>query len=102
MRIIKESFLKAAAKEYPRAAEGLADWIGLVRGAQWKNPVEMKRAVSDVDPVKVRTGHTVYVFNVRRNEFRLIAAFHFDRQRAFTLRFFTHAEYDQTDWKNEL
>ena len=102
MRIIKESFLKAAALTHPRAKEALANWMALVRGAQWKNPVEMKRAVSDVDPVKVRSGHTVYVFNIRRNEFRLIAAFHFDRQRAFTLRFFTHAEYDQTGWKNEL
>ena len=102
MRIIKESFLKAAAKEYPRAAEGLADWIELVRGAHWKNPVEMKQAAPEVDPVKARSGRTVYIFNIRRNEFRLIAAVHFNRQLAFTLRFLTHAEYDLHRWKNEL
>lgn len=73
----------------------------MIRGARWQNPVEMKQTVSDVDPVKVKSGHTVYVFNIRRNEYRLIAAFHFNRQRAFTLRFLTHAEYDLAHWKNE-
>ena len=102
MRIIKESFLKAAAIEYPRAKDGLEAWIAMVREAAWKNPVEMKQASPDVDPVKVKSGHTAYVFNIRRNEFRLVAAIHFDRQRAFTLGFFTHAEYEKNRWKDEL
>jgi len=102
MRIIKEAFLNAAAKAHPRAAEGLDRWAKMIRAAPWQNPVEMKQAAPEVDPVKVKSGRTVYVFNVRRNEFRLIAAVHFNRQIAFTLRFFTHAEYEKTDWKNEL
>lgn len=102
MRIIKESFLKTAAKQHPRAAEGLERWMAMVRGAHWKNPVAMQQAAPDVDPVKVRSGHTVFVFNIRRNEFRLVAAVHFDAQRVFTLRFFTHAHYEKTHWKEEL
>ena len=46
---------------------------------QWRNPVEMKRDFPSVDPAMVKSGHTVYVFNIRRNEFRLIAAVHFNR-----------------------
>ena len=102
MRIIKESFLKAVAVKHPRAKDGIERWIEMVRAAAWKNPVEMQQTVADVDPVRVKSGHTVYVFNIRRNEFRLIAAIHFDRQRAFTLRFFTHTDYEKTHWKDEL
>jgi mRNA-degrading endonuclease HigB of HigAB toxin-antitoxin module len=34
--------------------------------------------------VKVKSGHTVYVFNIRRNEFRLVVAVHFNHQRVYT------------------
>lgn len=62
----------------------------------------MMRTFPSVDPVPVKSGNTVYVFNIRRNEFRLIAAVHFDQRRVFTLRFFTHSEYDNPKWKEEL
>jgi len=102
VRIIKESFLKAAAAEYPRAAEALAKWVGLVKSAEWTTPVQMKQTFKDVDPVEVKSGNTVYVFNIRRNEFRLIAAVHFNARRVYTLRFFTHKQYDLIDWTEEL
>ena len=102
MRIIKASFLKAAAKAHPRAEEMLNEWIARVSAAEWRNPVEMKRDFPYVDPARVKSGNTVYIFNIRRNEFRLIAAVHFDRQRVFTLRFLTHAEYNLNQWKEEL
>jgi mRNA interferase HigB len=102
VRIVKESFLKAAAVKHPRARDGIEKWIAMVRAAAWRNPVEMKRAAPEVDPVKVKSGRTVYIFNVRKDDFRLIAAMHFNRQIAFTLRFLTHADYDQTDWKSLL
>ncbi|MCL4177564.1 MAG: type II toxin-antitoxin system HigB family toxin [Verrucomicrobia bacterium] len=38
----------------------------------------------------------------RHNGYRLIAAIHFDRQTAYTLRFLTHAEYSRERWKDEL
>ncbi len=102
MRIIKESFLMAAALKHPRSAEGLERWVETVRAAAWKNPVSMRLTSPEVDPVRVKSGRTVYVFNIRRNEFRLIAAVHFNRQIVFTLRLLTHAEYDLGHWKTEL
>jgi len=44
----------------------------------------------------------VFVFNIARNRFRLIATIHFNQQRTFTLRFLTHAEYGNENWKREL
>jgi mRNA interferase HigB len=40
--------------------------------------------------------------NICGNEFRLIAAIHFNRQLVFLLRFLTHAEYSKEKWKEEL
>jgi mRNA interferase HigB len=44
----------------------------------------------------------VFVFNIRRNDYRLIAAVHFNRQIVYTLRFMTHAEYSKDRWKEIL
>jgi len=41
-------------------------------------------------------------FNIRRNDYRLIAAAHFNRQIVYTLRFMTHAEYSKDRWKDTL
>lgn len=102
VRIIKESFLKESAKAHPRAADSLAKWVSLIKAAVGKNPAEMSASVRSVDPVMVKSGSTTYVFNIRGNEFRLIVAVHFNRQRVYTLRFLTHAEYDRQNWKDEL
>ena len=36
------------------------------------------------------------------NDFRLIAAVHFNTKVVFVLRFMTHAEYDKNTWKDDL
>jgi mRNA interferase HigB len=102
LRFIKQTFLRAKAVEFPRAAAALASWMAVVRRARWKTTADFKKAFHDVDPVKVRSGRTVYICNIRRNEYRLIIAVHFNVGKVFTLRFFTHKEYEKTDWKNEL
>lgn len=50
----------------------------------------------------MRSGRQVLVFNIRRNDYRLIVATHFNRQIVYTLRFMTHAEYSKDDWKETL
>jgi mRNA interferase HigB len=50
----------------------------------------------------VKSGKTAWVFNIHGNDFRLIAAIHFDRQVVYTLRFMTHAEYSKNQWKETL
>jgi mRNA interferase HigB len=102
MRIITEAFLKDAAMKHPRAATALVKWADIVKEANWATPVELAQSFSSIDPVIVNSGHTVYVCNIRGNEFRLIIAVHFDKGRVYTLRFLTHAEYDALDWKDEL
>ena len=102
MRIIKEAFLVAAGREYPPAASHLDVWRKTVKKAAWRNLVEMRQSYSDTDAVKVRSGRTVLIFNIRRNDYRLIAAVHFNRQIVYVMRFMTHAEYSKDRWKETL
>jgi mRNA interferase HigB len=102
MRIIKERFLKDASAQHPRAAEALDNWARSVRAAKWKNFAQIRDTFPKADQVRVKSQHTVYVFNIRGGEFRLIVAIHFDRQRLYTLRFLTHTQYDENKWKSEL
>jgi len=102
VRIIKEGFLRRAAREYPKAAGYLEKWCKVVRAAVWRNVVELRRTYPGTDLVKVQSGRRVLVFNVCRNDYRLIAAVHFNRQIVYTLRFMTHAEYSRDQWKEEL
>jgi mRNA interferase HigB len=44
----------------------------------------------------------VLIFNIRRNDCRLIAAAHFNRQIVYVMRFMTHAEYSKDRWKETL
>ena len=102
MRIIKESYLRDAAKAYPKAAKYLTVWIDTVRAAQWDNLADLRRSYPSADQVIVRSGRSVIVFNVCGNTYRLIVAVHFDRRMVYTLRFFTHTEYSKGKWKDEL
>lgn len=64
--------------------------------------VDVRRTFPSADLVKVASGRQVIVFNVCGNEFRLIVAVHFDRQKVFILRLLSHAEYSKENWKAEL
>lgn len=102
MRLIKEAFLVAAGRQHPPAARHLDVWRKTVKSAAWRNLMAVRRSYPDTDDVKVKSGRSVLVFNLRRNDYRLIAAAHYNRQIIYTLRFMTHAEYSKDRWKETL
>ncbi|MDB6020892.1 MAG: type toxin-antitoxin system HigB family toxin [Pedosphaera sp.] len=102
MRIIKEKFLREAAKQYPKAAKFLAAWVKTLRQVRWNNFEAVRKLYPKADMVRTASGKPVFVFDVCGNDYRLIVAMHFDRQRVYTLRFLTHAEYSKDNWKKEL
>ncbi len=102
MRLIKRSTLTDYATRFPTARQPLDDWARLVLAGAWRNLVETRWMFPHSDQVKVKSGKTVTLFNVCGNDFRLITAIHYDRQKVFVLNFLTHAEYSRNLWKNRL
>jgi mRNA interferase HigB len=102
VRIIAPSTITKWCVKHPRAKDRLESWLDITESAEWSHAPDMKRTFQSVDPVKVKSGRTVYFFDIRQNEFRLVCAIHFNTGLVFTLRFMTHKEYQKGDWKNEL
>jgi mRNA interferase HigB len=77
-------------------------WYARTKAAEWNSPADAKRSFgAAVDFVNVRSGRKVAIFDIGGNNYRLIAAIHFDFHRLFVLRIFTHGDDDQVGWKDE-
>jgi len=100
-RIISPRRLRDYAAAHPDAQRTLDRWERVVNEAQWASPADLKQTFNDVDPVLVRSGRTVYIFNIICAH-RLIAAIHFNTGMVFVLRILDHKEYDRALWKEEL
>jgi mRNA interferase HigB len=71
--------------------EPLARWIDMVERAQWTSPHDLKADFPSADYV----GKRRYVFNIKGNNYRLIAIVIFFEE-VIDIRFVgTHAEYDK-------
>ena len=76
--------IKAARAQYEA-------WLAIVSRARWRNPEEVKASHPKASILK---GGRV-VFNIKGNDFRLVAAIHY-AAGVLAIRFFgTHADYDE-------
>ncbi len=97
MRIISRSTIRRYYEAHPASKGALEDWVGKVNDAEWKTFEDIKKTFNSVDYV----GNQHYVFNIKGNDFRLVAVVKFT-PRFVLIRFIgTHAEYDKIkDIKN--
>lgn len=92
--IVERYFAAHAGGRGTRAARSQYDaWLAIARRAQWRSPEEVKTSHPRASILK---GGQV-VFNVKGNDYRLIAALQY-QARVLVIRFFgSHAEYDRVD-----
>jgi mRNA interferase HigB len=106
MRVLSRTRLRdfwQAKPSQAKSEKSLRQWYKMAKAARWKTPAAVKREFGkNVDFVQVKSGNTVGVFNIHGNDYRLIAAIHYDYPRVFVLRILTHREYDTNRWKEEL
>ena len=80
----------------------LQRWAAIIRAAKYEQQMMLKEHFPSADFVEVASGRRVVVFNIKGNDFRLIASVNFDL-RAVTLHgFLTHAEYSKNKWQKNL
>jgi mRNA interferase HigB len=78
--------IKAARSQY------LA-WLDIVARAQWRNPEEVKASYPKASVLK----SSRVVFNIKGNDYRLVARIQY-QAGVLAIRFFgTHAQYDKID-----
>ncbi len=85
--------LRAFFESHADSKDALNNWYRMVLKADWSNYHEMKEMFNSVDAV----GNDRFVFNIRGNNYRLVALIFFDI-RAVYIRFVgTHKEYNKID-----
>src|SRR2546430_339347 len=102
MKVISEPRLREYSKLHPLADSGLRRWRELAKAADWKSRQDVKKSWPLIDFVKVASGRTVAVFNIAGNNFRLIAAIHFNTKKVFVLRCSPHHEYPKDYGNRDL
>lgn len=88
--------------EYQDASTWLMTFLERAEAAKWTSITDVRRIYPHADAVKVRSGNDVIVFNACGNNYRLVTAIHFNREKLYILRFMTHAEYNKDFWKDQL
>lgn len=91
MRIFVYRTLVEYYTKHPDAKSALEDWYDRARDAQWDNFAAIKHTFHSVDSV----GGKRFVFNIKGNNYRLIAIVLFIPKFVYVRFIGTHAEYDK-------
>jgi mRNA interferase HigB len=83
-------------KGIPAARMQYEAWLAIAEAAEWQTPEDVKKAHPKASILK----RSRAVFNIKGNDFRLIALVEY-RAGVLSIRFFgTHEEYDRIDAEN--
>ena len=93
MVIVSRKAIHEYASTKSQATEALNEWYLKTKAADWSNLADVKNTFNSVDYV----GNDNYVFNIKGNQYRLIARIIFPVRTVFIRFIGTHTEYDKID-----
>lgn len=97
MRIVTYKKIKEFSEKHSDAENPLNFWYHTVTAKKWDNLNEIKLTFNSVDYV----GNNRYVFNIKGNNYRLVAIISFNAKKVYIRSIGTHSEYDKIkDIKN--
>ena len=96
MRIISKKRLREFWEKHPDAKEPLLFWHRLTRKARWRNLTDTRKDFPHADLYLCCT-----IFNIKGNDYRLVAKIFYGHQKVFIRHVLTHRDYDRGSWKND-
>jgi mRNA interferase HigB len=94
MRVIKRKILMEFSVKHPQARAPLETWFRLVKEGRWENPADVKGVFGTA--VDFVANHRA-VFDIKGNDYRLIAEINYRRKAVFIRFVGTHKDYDKVD-----
>ena len=94
MHVISRKKLKEAAARHAGLEGPLDAWFRIAKRASWKNVAGVRKTFASADTVGKWT-----VFNIKGNQYRLIAETNYMHGRIYIRHVLTHTEYDRGGWK---
>ncbi len=96
LRIISKKKLRAFWQAYPAAQRPLQEWYDFTAEAAWGNFTEVRNTFRHAD---------VYcdcvIFDIKGNDYRLIAIPLYQAHRVYVRHVLTHKEYDKGAWQDD-
>ncbi len=93
MNIIAKGTILYYINKYPKAKTSLLTWYYEFSKVSFNNFNELKQVYGNASIV----ADNRVIFNIKGNDFRLIASVNFRQLAAYIIWFGTHAEYDKID-----
>lgn len=91
MRVISFKILREFYEREPKAEAAIKEWFKKAEKAKWNNFSEIRKTFNSVDSV----GNMRYVFNIKGNDYRIVAKVFFTMQSIYIRFVGTHKEYDK-------
>ena len=93
MVVIAYKVVREFSSKYPKSKSALEKWFFETERANWKSFADVKATFSATDYV----GNDRFIFDIGGNNYRLIAAIHFNIRTVYIKFIGTHKEYDRVD-----
>ena len=93
MRIVTHRRIKEFIDKHNDSKIALNEWYLRTTKASWYNLSDLKRTFNSVDYV----GNERFVFNIKGNQYRLVALIIFASQKVYIRFIGTHSEYNEID-----
>lgn len=91
MRIVTFARIKEFIEEHPASEAPLRDWYKKTTRSEWNNYYDVKKTFNSVDSI----GNNRFVFDIKGNNYRLIAIIIFASKKVYIRFIGTHKEYDK-------
>lgn len=95
MQVVHWGRARQFIKRHNPAEGPLKQWRTAVQAANWKNFPDVRATFNTADWVGGKI-----VFDIKGNNYRLIAIAEFESEKLYIRHVLTHEEYDAGDWKN--
>jgi len=93
MQIINKELIERYIRKNIYSANAVNRWVEIMEQLTFSNPNDLKSVFPSVDYV----GKSRYVFNIKGNDYRLVAVVLFAMGTVTVCFIGTHAEYDKVD-----
>ena len=94
MHVVSRKKLLQVGRRYAILEEPLDAWYRVTKRARWASIVEVRADLATADAVGKYT-----VFNIKGNNFRLIAEINYRTQMLFIRDILSYKDYDKGAWK---
>lgn len=95
MNTISLKKIRGFVELHPDSKSSLTAWYKMAKKARWRSLAAVRQVYPHADLVGIYT-----VFNIRGNQYRLIAEINYTFQQILIREILTHEEYDKDKWKS--